>query len=151
MIFAFEDGRARPFMPWTASDLINQEADARNQITAVCVNDYYALYINGVLAGEARDSNFTNGLVGMSVIVFEEDSEVFIAFDNLRVWSASSDAEAVEVVENGNSGDNLIDEQRAETVLLLGDGDEEVAFGEAGKGASDFEDEVVAVGEKDVE
>jgi|GEM_PF-654140 len=125
-IFAFEDGRARPFMPWTASDLINQEADARNQITAVCVNDYYALYINGVLAGEARDSNFTNGLVGMSVIVFEEDSEVFIAFDNLRIWSATSDAEpAVVSTEDSNS---VVDARRAETVLLLENGDEDVSL-----------------------
>lgn len=124
-IFAFEDGRARPFMPWTASDLINQGADARNQMTAVCVNDYYALYINGVLAGEARDSNFTEGVVGMSVIVFEEESEVFIAFDNLRIWSASSDAEAVTVVTNTESDS---DEQRAETLLLLENGGEDVSL-----------------------
>lgn len=125
-IFAFVDGRARPFMPWTASDLINQEAEANNQITAVCVDNYFALYINGELAGEARDDTFVEGAVGMSVIVFEENSEVFIGFDNLRVWSADADGEFVAV--DTNTDNELVSEQRAETILLLEDGSEEVSL-----------------------
>ena len=124
-IFAFVDGRARPFMPWTASDLINQEAEARNQITAVCVDNYFALYINGELAGEARDDTFDEGAVGMSVIVFEENSEVFIGFDNLRVWSADANGEFAATSTTDN---DLVSEQRAETILLLEDGLEEVSL-----------------------
>lgn len=130
-IFNFIDGRARPFMPWTASERINQGEEASNQITAVCINDYYALYINGELVGEARDDTFDSGAVGMSVIVFEEESEVFIAFDNLRLWSGSSDdSTAIDVTDADPDSDSLVDEQRAETILLLGDGAEEISLGD---------------------
>ena len=125
------DGRAQPFMPWTASDLINQGVEARNRITAVCVDNYFALYINGDLAGEARDNTFDEGAVGMSVIVFEEDSEVFIAFDNLRIWSADADEEqltSLETTSNADNSDTVISEQRAETILLLEDGSEDVSL-----------------------
>ncbi len=128
-IFNFINGRARPFMPWTASELINQGEGVNNQITAVCIEDYYALYINGELVGEARNDTFDSGAVGMSVIVFEEESEVFIAFDNLRLWSGSSDdTSAIDVTDTSNST-SPVDEQRAETILLLGDGDESVSLG----------------------
>lgn len=130
-IFNFIDGRARPFMPWTSSELINLGEEASNQITAVCINDYYALYINGELVGEARDDTFDSGAVGMSVIVFEEESEVFIAFDNLRLWSGSSDdSTAIDVTDADPDSDSLVDEQRAETILLLGDGAEEISLGD---------------------
>lgn len=130
-IFNFIDGRARPFMPWTASELINQGELASNQITALCINDYYALYINGDLAGEARDDTFSSGTTGMSVIVFEEESEVFIAFDNLRLWSGSSDdTSAIDVTDTNTDSNSLIDEQRAETILLLGNGAESISLGD---------------------
>lgn len=127
-IFAFDNGRARPFMPWTASDLINQGENASNRITAVCVDNYFALYINGELVGEAQDDRFTSGLAGMSVIVFEEDSEVFIAFDNLRIWEAEGTGEAVVATNNvtTDNNSNELDDQRAATILLLEEGGESV-------------------------
>lgn len=128
-IFAFVDGRAQPFMPWTASDLINQGDEANNQISAVCVDNYFALYINGELAGEARDDTFDSGAVGMSVIVFEENSEVFIGFDNLRIWSADATGENIEVTNNIDDDlEALVSEQRSETILLLEDGSEDVSL-----------------------
>ncbi|GAB5492733.1 MAG: hypothetical protein Phog2KO_29480 [Phototrophicaceae bacterium] len=130
-IFAFIDGRAQPFMPWTASELINQGEEANNRITAVCVDNYFALYINGELAGEARDNTFDEGAVGMSVIVFEENSEVFIGFDNLRIWSADADDNQLTTLEtssNNANSDTLASEQRSETILLLEDGSEDVSL-----------------------
>ncbi|MGJ3239271.1 MAG: hypothetical protein ACFE0Q_11240 [Anaerolineae bacterium] len=132
-IFAFVDERARPFMPWTASETINQGENARNILTAVCVNDYFALYINGELAGEVRDGTFLQGQVGMSMILFEEQSEVSIAFDNLRVWSASSDAEVVSVMQATPQVDDdpffmMLDQRRDETITLLEDGQEAITI-----------------------
>lgn len=91
-IAIYENGRGRGLTDWTSSELINQGADAVNSLTAVCVRDYLALYINGTLAAEVRDSTFSSGAVGMAVILFTEDSEVNIAFDNLRLWEATSNA-----------------------------------------------------------
>ncbi|MEL7433912.1 MAG: hypothetical protein AAFN11_08185 [Chloroflexota bacterium] len=132
-IFAFEDGSTRPFVSWTQSDLINMGENATNRITAVCVDDYFALYINGVLAGEATDDTFSEGAVGMSVIVFEEASEVSIAFDNLRVWSATAGSGDTTALNGGNdtstsSTETAFDEQRAATVLRLQDADESLAL-----------------------
>lgn len=131
-IFAFEDGAARPFMPWTASEFINQGDNATNRITAVCVDEYFALYINGVLVGEAVDDTFSEGRVGMSVIVFEENSDVYIAFDDLRIWSASSiagDLTTIDTTDNETvTTDSSFDEQRAATILQLEDAAEPLAL-----------------------
>jgi hypothetical protein len=72
---------------WERSSLINMGQDAENHILAVCYEDYLALYINGELAAEARDDMLESGSVAMAVLTYEEDTEVLVAFDDLRIWA----------------------------------------------------------------
>ena len=127
-IAVYENGVGRGLTNWTASPLIHQGVDAQNSMVAVCVSDYLALYINGELAAEVRDATYSSGLLGMVVILFTQESEVHIGFDNLRIWEASTNAprantggEAVvpdELTESVNA-----DEQRAVTASLLEEGE----------------------------
>jgi hypothetical protein len=134
-IAVYENGAARGLTDWTASTLINQGVNASNSMTAVCVKDYLALYINASLAAEVRDSTYESGAIGMVVILFTPESEVHIGFDNLRVWEADTDAPrvsnndasptaaATEVVNN-------IDEQHAATERRIGTGAEDLELGD---------------------
>src|SRR5690606_8424045 len=61
--FAILRARGRditPLVNWTPSALIQQGA-ARNELRAVCMGDYLALYINGEFAGDATDSTYSRG------------------------------------------------------------------------------------------
>jgi hypothetical protein len=79
-------GSITPLVQWTTSDLVNQ-GQTENTITAVCVGDYLALYVNGELAAETQDSEYDSGYTGFSVVAFE-DGGVDVAFDNLGIWEA---------------------------------------------------------------
>ncbi len=70
---------------WTFTDAINQGQE-NNSIVAVCVDDYLALYANGVLLAEANDDEYSSGFAGFSIGSSEEDADTDIAFDNLRIW-----------------------------------------------------------------
>jgi len=78
---------------WTQSDAIHQGQN-RNQITAVCVGDYLALYANDTLLAETNDSDLTEGYAGLSVSAFEDKDknpvEVDVSFDNVVITAASS-------------------------------------------------------------
>ncbi len=78
---------------WTKSDAIHQGQN-RNQIIAVCVGDYLALYANGELLAETNDSDLTEGHAGLSVSAFENKDkdpvEVDVSFDNVVITEASS-------------------------------------------------------------
>ncbi len=73
---------------WTESSAIRTGQNT-NEITAVCVGDYLALYANGELVVEASDSDFTEGFAGLSATSYNEDGEVDVSFDNVRIWQAS--------------------------------------------------------------
>ncbi|MEZ4667190.1 MAG: SH3 domain-containing protein [Anaerolineae bacterium] len=73
---------------WTKSKAINSGQD-ENEIIAVCVKDYLALYVNEVLLAETTDSAFTEGQTGLTVSSFDKKSDVDIAFDNVSVWHAN--------------------------------------------------------------
>lgn len=66
-----------------ASDRDIDEDDSYT-MTAVCVGEYLALYIDGELIDEIEDDTYDEGLVGVAVINFEDGVEV--AFDNLVIW-----------------------------------------------------------------
>jgi hypothetical protein len=135
LIAVYENGVPRRLVNWTQTSLIHQGVDAENSMVAVCVSDYLALYINGELAGEVRDSTFSTGRYGMVVFLITPDSEVHIGFDNLRVWEASTDAPRAstnaEVVATDEAGVPVnSDEQRAVTMNLLEEGENDIELGE---------------------
>jgi hypothetical protein len=84
-----DDGREQ-LVEWTESDAINQGVDATNQITAVCVDDYLALYANGQLLAETRDEEFSQGRMALTVGSFDENATTDVSFDNLKIWDASA-------------------------------------------------------------
>lgn len=59
-----------------------------NRITIVCAGDYLALYANGTLLGEAVDTTYNSGFVGLAATAFNSQS-VDVVFDNLYVWGAA--------------------------------------------------------------
>jgi hypothetical protein len=97
---------------WTESSAIRTGQNT-NEITAVCVGEYLALYANGELIVEARDSDFTEGFAGLSATSYNEDGEVDVSYDNVRIWEASfgsggtSDLPATLVNFGGRSEDAI--------------------------------------------
>lgn len=87
-IFVFNEGERRDLVPWTQSDVINTGL-ADNTLIAVCQGDYLALYANDQLLAETRDSTFSEGNAGMAATVYVEGEDVYVAFDNLRIWELS--------------------------------------------------------------
>ncbi len=77
-----------PLVNWTQSDLINQ-GPGRNELRAVCMGDYFALYINGEFAGDATDSTYESGQVGLAASAYNRLG-VQIEFDNLVVHEATT-------------------------------------------------------------
>jgi hypothetical protein len=75
---------------WTASSLIKQ-GPARNQLRAVCLGDYLALYINGEFAGDATDDSYSSGQVGMAASASGRLGAV-IEFDDLTVYEGASNS-----------------------------------------------------------
>lgn len=73
---------------WTESSAIRTGQNT-NQITAVCVGDYLALYVNGQLVVETTDADFTEGFAGFTATSYEETGEVDVSSDNARIWEAS--------------------------------------------------------------
>lgn len=89
--FAIMRARGRsitPLVNWTASDLIRQ-GPASNELRAVCMGDYLALYINGAFAGDASDSTYTSGQVGLTASAANRLG-IQVEFDNLVVHEAVS-------------------------------------------------------------
>lgn len=84
------DGEFERLYGWEASEDVVQSGD--NIITAVCVENYFAVYANGVLVAEVIDeaSPYAEGFVGMTLAGYEDPGIVAeVIFDNFRVWQAS--------------------------------------------------------------
>ncbi len=79
---------ATPLVDWDESKAINT-GKAENEITAVCVGDYLAMYVNDVLVAETNDDTFTKGVTGLTAGAFADETDVSIEIDNVRIWSAS--------------------------------------------------------------
>lgn len=71
---------------WKENSAINTAGT--NQIEVYCVDDYFALYVNGEFVGDHRDDTYNHsggvGLLAGNV----EDEVVTVAFDNLTVRGA---------------------------------------------------------------
>jgi hypothetical protein len=76
---------------WRFTGAIEQGRGVTNQITAVCVDNYFALYANGQLISEATDDDrsFAEGVAGFTVSTFVDGDTVEVAFDDLEIWSVA--------------------------------------------------------------
>lgn len=72
----------------TPSNTIKQ-GQAKNQIRAVCIDDYLALWINGEFVAEARDKRSSQGVVGLSGVMNYDNRRLTVDFDDLKVWNAT--------------------------------------------------------------
>lgn len=86
-----ENARLSFLADWTANDAVN-EGQAINNMRAVCIDDYLALYVNGEFVLDAEDSTFSgSGEVGLIAGVLVETSgentseEIVVNFDDLTV------------------------------------------------------------------
>lgn len=89
--FAIMRSRGRsvvPLVDWSPSDQIKRGA-AQNQIRAVCLGDYLALYVNGQFMGDAIDDAYTQGQVGLAAAASGRLG-ITVEFDNLTVSSVSA-------------------------------------------------------------
>jgi hypothetical protein len=75
-----------PLVDWRASGEINQGA-ARNQLRAVCVEDYLAFYINGTFVADVRDGEYSSGQVALLGSAANRLG-LRVDFDNLKVSEA---------------------------------------------------------------
>jgi hypothetical protein len=69
-----------------STDAISQGAST-NDVTAECVGDHLALYVNGELVADVRDSTFASGDVGLIAGTFDEGG-VEIHFDDFFVYES---------------------------------------------------------------
>lgn len=76
----------KPLVAWTKTDGI--VTGASNRIRAVCDDDYLALYVNDVFVGEARDSLYSSGYTGLTVVTTRPGQRIAVDFDTLRVYAA---------------------------------------------------------------
>jgi hypothetical protein len=66
-------------------DVILADGDT-NQLEAVCIGDYLALYVNGTLLAEATDSTYREGVTGF--VIRGNNGEMDVTFDDLRIVEA---------------------------------------------------------------
>ena len=71
---------------WTEHDAIR--IGEKNTIRAVCIDNYFAMYINGKFAGEVTDNWFEEGRIAFA-INSTEGVPIAISYDNLKVWEAT--------------------------------------------------------------
>lgn len=75
-----------PLVDWGESDAIRESID-QNVVKAVCLEDYFAMYVNDELVAETTDPTFSSGYAGLAVAaVFGAGADV--AFDNLKIHEA---------------------------------------------------------------
>ncbi|MFW5691892.1 MAG: hypothetical protein ACOCX3_00925 [Chloroflexota bacterium] len=81
-----ERGDILALVAWEPSGAVNQGA-ASNQIRAVCVGDYLALYVNDRFVADTRDATYQRGRVGFAAAT-EAGVPLEVIFDNLTIFSA---------------------------------------------------------------
>lgn len=75
-----------PLVNWTYSDLIRQ-GPSENTLTAVCIDDYLAFYVNGRLLAESYDDDYSAGFVGFTTVAYSQQA-IDIEFDEVTLWAA---------------------------------------------------------------
>jgi hypothetical protein len=84
-IFLYQDGEQREIVDESNSDAINQ-GRAINTITAVCIDNYMALFVNGEFVLEYTDDTYSEGVAALAAGNLVEDSTTEISFDDVYIW-----------------------------------------------------------------
>lgn len=79
-----QGGEIRPLVRWQRLDVLTGDR-LRHTLRVICVEDYLALYVDGVFAGEARDGTYSRGRVGF-VGATESGTRLEATFDNMKVY-----------------------------------------------------------------
>ena len=78
-----EGDNVNPLVEWTASSAIN-EGQTENKIVAVCIDNYFALYVNDEFLTEVNDSEYTSGYAGFAAAAFDGGA-ADVVFDDLTI------------------------------------------------------------------
>lgn len=89
-LFAIADDAFTPLVPWTFSDVIQQGLGAENTLLAVCHEQYLGFFVNDVLLTEDFDNAHTSGHVALAGIIYNDDSQIEVLFDNVDVWTLTT-------------------------------------------------------------
>ena len=73
-----------PLTEWVYSDAINPGINA-NYIEAVCEDDWYSLFVNGVYVTEIQDADFQIGKLGVGLVP-PSGSPATVEFDFVEAW-----------------------------------------------------------------
>jgi hypothetical protein len=71
---------------WTKSSAI-LPGRATNRLRVLCQGNTFTFFVNDVRVGDAQDSDFTSGKLGLIVGTYKDTGAVHISFDNMRVWA----------------------------------------------------------------
>jgi hypothetical protein len=108
LIFSYEGGRQRAMVEEHDIDAINQGQEV-NVITAVCIDTYMALFVNGEFVLEFADDTYSEGMTGLAAgNLVGETTE--IAFDDVYIWEIG-DATIPELEIGEDTTDLLIDSE----------------------------------------
>jgi hypothetical protein len=134
LIFTYEGGRQRALVEENDVDAINQGQEV-NTITAVCIDTYMALFVNGEFVLEFADDTYSEGVTGLAAGNVLGDTDTEIAFDDVYIWEIG-DATVPELEIGEDSTDLLIDseldadEAADEVTDALEQGDVEIELGD---------------------
>jgi hypothetical protein len=77
----------QPLVDWATSNAINP-GPGQNHIRAVCLDDYFALYVNETFVADANDDAYSHGQVGLAAAALDQLG-VQVEFDNLTISQAN--------------------------------------------------------------
>ncbi len=80
-----QNGQVDALIPWTRSTALPGADPGGNQVQAVCVGDYLALYVNDRFVAETRDSLYRAGDSGVALVAVPGDA-LHVDFDNFAVY-----------------------------------------------------------------
>lgn len=82
----FENDEWVSILDWEPSPAVKQGLST-NHIRVICKGNHFTFFVNGQKVGEATDSSFSSGQIGLAVSTNDEGGAA-VAFDNLRVLEA---------------------------------------------------------------
>jgi hypothetical protein len=85
-----EGQEVNPLVEWQESDVI-QRGESANNLRAVCIDNYLALYVNGVFVAETWDNAYFQGRIGVAGA--SRGGSIVVTFDNLTVREGSINGE----------------------------------------------------------
>jgi hypothetical protein len=84
--FTKSEGEWQTLIKWTKSKTIRRGLST-NHIRVTCQGDKFIFYVNGEKVAEHRDDSFTEGDIGLFAGRYEDEGDVHVSFDNLKVWA----------------------------------------------------------------